>query len=48
MHRRGRYSAEFKERWHWEALSGARTHVQIASERGIRPDVVKEWKKLRR
>ena len=46
IHKRGRYSAEFKEKVALEALSGAKTHVQIASERGIRPDLVRDWKGL--
>lgn len=29
-----------------EALTGAKTHAQIASEYGISPDLVKDWKKL--
>ena len=28
-----------------EALSGAKTHAQIASDYGISPDLVKDWKK---
>ena len=28
-----------------EALTGAKTHAQIASEYGISPDLVKDWKK---
>ena len=42
IHKRGRYSAEFKGNVALEALSGAKTHVQIASEYGISPDLVKD------
>lgn len=28
-----------------DALSGAKTHAQIASDYGISPDLVKDWKK---
>lgn len=45
IHKRGRYSAEFKEKVSLEALSGAKTHAQIASDYGISPDLVKDWKK---
>ena len=45
IHKRGRYSAEFKEKVALEALSGAKTHVRIAPEYGISPDLVKDWKK---
>ena len=45
IHKRGRYSAEFKEKVALEALMGAKTHAQIASEYGISPDLVKDWKK---
>ena len=45
MHKRGRYSAEFKEKVALEALSGAKTHAQIASDYGISPELVKDWKK---
>ena len=46
IHKRVRYSAEFKEKVALEALMGAKTHAQIASEYGISPDLVKDWKKL--
>ena len=29
----------------FDALNGAEAHVQIASEYGISPDLVKDWKK---
>ncbi|MBR5195417.1 MAG: transposase [Akkermansia sp.] len=45
IHKRGRYTAEFKEKVALEALTGAKTHAQIASEYGISPDLVKDWKK---
>ena len=45
IHKRGRYSVEFKGKLALEALSGAKTHVQIASEYGISPDLVEDWKK---
>ena len=45
IHKRGRYAAEFKEKVALEALTGAKTHAQIASEYGISPDLVKDWKK---
>ena len=45
IHKRGRYSAEFKEKVALEALSGSKTHAQIASDYGISPDLVKDWKK---
>ena len=45
IHKRGRHSAEFKEKVALEALSGSRTHAQIASDYGISPDLVKDWKK---
>ena len=45
IHKRGRYSAEFREKVALEALSGAKTHAQIASDYGISPDLVKDWKK---
>lgn len=45
IHKRGRYSAEFKEKVALEALAGVKTHAQIASEYGISPDLVKDWKK---
>ena len=45
IHERERYSAEFKERVALEALSGAKTYVQIASEYSISPDLVNDWKK---
>ena len=45
IHKRGRYSAEFKKKVALEALSGAKTHAQIASDYGISPDLVKDWKK---
>lgn len=32
IHKRGRYTAEFKEKVALEALSGTKTHAQIASE----------------
>ena len=48
IHKRGRYSAEFKEKVALEALSGAKTHAQIASDYGISPDLVKDWKKLKK
>ena len=41
IHKRGRYAAEFKEKVALEALTGAKTHAQIASEYGISPDLVK-------
>ena len=40
IHKRGRYAAEFKEKVALEALTGAKTHTQIASEYGISPDLV--------
>ena len=45
IHKRGRYSAEFKEKVALEALTGAKMHAQIASEYGISPDLVKDWEK---
>ncbi len=45
IHKRGRYAAKFKEKVALEALTGAKTHAQIASEYGISPDLVKDWKK---
>ena len=45
IHKRGRYSAEFKEKVALEALSGTKTHSLIASDYGISPDLVKDWKK---
>ncbi|MBE6419125.1 MAG: hypothetical protein E7031_03260 [Akkermansiaceae bacterium] len=45
IHKRGRNAAEFKEKVALEALTGAKTHAQIASEYGISPDLVKDWKK---
>ena len=45
IHKRGRYSAEFKEKVALEALRGAKTHVRIAAEYGISSDLVKDWKK---
>ena len=45
IHKRGRYSAEFKEKVALEALSGAKTHAQIASDYGISPNLMKDWKK---
>ena len=45
IHKRGRYSDEFKEKVALEALSGTKTHAQIASDYGISPDLVKDWKK---
>ena len=45
IHKRGRYAAEFKEKVILEALTGAKAHAQIASEYGISPDLVKDWKK---
>ena len=45
IHKRGRYTAEFKEKVALEALTGGKTHAQIASEYGISPDLVKDWKK---
>lgn len=45
IHKRGRYSADFKEKVALEALSGTKAHAQIASEHGISPDLVKDWKK---
>lgn len=45
IHKRGRYSAEFKEKVALEALSDSKTHAQIASDYGISPDLVKDWKK---
>ena len=46
--KRGRYSASFKQEVATEALKGAKTIQQIASEYKISPDVVKEWKKQAR
>ena len=46
IHKRGRYSAEFKEKVALEALSGAKTHAQIASDYGISPDLVKDWPEI--
>lgn len=37
IHKRVRYAAEFKEKVALEALSGAKTYAQIASEYGISP-----------
>lgn len=48
IHKRERYSAEFKEKVALEALSGAKAHAQIASDYGISPDLVKDWKKQAR
>ncbi len=45
IHKRGRYAAEFKEKVALEALTGAKTHAQIASKYSISPDLVKNWKK---
>lgn len=45
IHKRGRYAAEFKEKVALEALTSSKTHAQIASEYGISPDLVKDWKK---
>ncbi len=45
IHKRGRYAAECKEKVALEALTGAKTHAQIASEYGISPDLVKVRKK---
>ena len=44
IHKGGRYSAEFKEKVALEALSGAKTHAQIAPDYGISPDLVKDCK----
>ena len=46
--KRGRYSASFKQEVATEALKGAKTIQQIASEYKISPDVVKERKKQAR
>ena len=48
IHKRGRYSAESKEKVALEALSGAKTHVRIAPEYGISSDLVKDRKKQAR
>ena len=45
IHKRGCCSAEFKEKVALDALSGAKTHVQIASDYDINPDPVKDRKK---
>ncbi len=45
IHKRGRYSAEFKEKVALEALTASKTHAQIASDYGISPGLVKDWKK---
>lgn len=45
IHKRGRYAAEFKEKVALEALTGAKTHAQIASEYGISPDFSKGLEK---
>ncbi len=45
IHKRGRYSTELKKKVATEALAGNKTIAQIASEYGVSPDAVKEWKK---
>ena len=48
IHKRGRYSAAFKEQVATEALTSSKTIAQIASDHGISPEVVKDWKKQAR
>lgn len=45
IRKRGRYSAEFNEKVALEALTGVRSHAQIASDYGISPNLVKDWMK---
>ena len=45
IHKRGRYSVAIKKQVIKEALSGEKTLAQIASDFGIRPETVKDWKK---
>ena len=42
---RKRYTAEFKARVALEALKGIRTCNEIASDHGIHPVMVSQWKK---
>jgi putative transposase len=42
---RKRFSAEFKGEVALEALRGVRTTNQIATERGVHPNLVANWKK---
>lgn len=44
-HKRVCYSSEFKKTVALDALSGAKTHAQIASDYDINPDPVKDRKK---
>lgn len=45
IHKRGRYSVAIKKQVIKEALSGEKTLAQIASDFGISPETVKDWKK---
>ena len=45
IHKRGRYSAAFKQEVALEALKGAKTLQQIASDHGISADLVQDWKR---
>ncbi len=45
INKRGRYSASFKKEVVREALREQKTISQIASDYGISPDCVKDWKR---
>ena len=42
---RKRYSAEFKARMAFEALKGEKTINELASEYGVHPTQIAQWKK---
>ena len=45
MTQRQRYSAEFKARMAFEALTGEKTLNELASEYGVHPTQIAQWKK---
>jgi putative transposase len=45
MTQRKRYSAEFKARMAFEALKGEKTLNELASEYGVHPTQIAQWKK---
>ena len=45
IHKRGRYGVAIKKQVIKEALSGEKTLAQIASDFGMSPETVKDWKK---
>ncbi len=45
MHKRRKFSAEFKARVALEALTGAHTMSELSAKHGVHPNMISQWKR---